>query len=85
MVENHSLRGVVVAEPMWWEIKAVEGWVQRKQYGDKSSPQRGGCSGAKMVGNQSLKGVGATEPIWWEIKALEGWVQRSADGGKSKP
>ena len=54
-MENQSLRGVGVAEPIWWKIKALEG----------------GCSGANIVENQSRRGVGAAEPIWWKIKALE--------------
>ena len=63
MVENHSLRGLDAAEPIWRKIQALEAWAQRSQYGGKSKPQRGGCSGASIVENQSLRGVGAAEPI----------------------
>ena len=69
MVENQSLGGVGVAEPTYWKIHALEGWLQRRHYGGKSK----------------LREVGAAEPIWWKIKALEGWVQRSQYGGTSKP
>ena len=69
MVEKQSLRGVGAAEPIWWNIKTLEG----------------GCSGANMVENQSLRGVGAAEPIWRKIKASEAWAQRSQYGEKSKP
>ena len=85
MVENQSFRGAGAAEPIWWKIKALEGWVRRNKYGGKSKPPRGGCSGADMAENQSLSGVGAAEPIWWKIKALEWWVQRSQYCGKSMP
>ena len=84
MVENQSLRRVGVAEPMWWKIKALDGWAQLSQCGGKSKPSRSGCSGANAVENQSLRGVSAAELISWKIEALEGWVQWSQYGGKSK-
>ena len=85
MVKNQSLRGVGAAEPIWWNIRALEGWVHRSQYCGKSKPPRGGCTGANIGENQNIRGVGAAEPVWWKIKALEGWAQRSKYGGKSKP
>ena len=67
MVENHSLRGVGAAEPIWWKIKAFEGWVQQSQYRGKATPRRDGYSGTNMVENQSLRGVGVAESMWWKI------------------
>ena len=53
MVESQSLRGVEAAEPIWFEIKALERWVQRSQCVEnqnlKGGVQRSGCSGASMV------------------------------------
>ena len=72
-MENESLRGVGVAEPIWWKIKVLEGWAQRSQYGEKSKLQREGRSGANILKNQSLRGVDVAEPMSWKIKAPDGW------------